>query len=135
MEVEAKLKQFMDDKNITINEMATVIEKNRNTVSSYLRGKSAIDVNSLLTICDHYEVPISVFIKDDEKKELLKKIDHLEGIIDRLEFYLSHIVYDQIDHKKRDVPLPETIYGYPQIRALKQKYDLIMLGKKLKKEL
>lgn len=124
MRVEEKLKNLIDDKNITIKELAKLIGKTRNTVYSYLRGDSSIDVNSLMMICEEYEIPISYFLKDDEKKSLFREIEKLKDEIDRLEFYLSGIILEQIDHSKREIPLPSSIYEYPQIVALQKKYNL-----------
>lgn len=136
MEIKDKIKQLLDDKNITVSELAKVLNRTKGSVYGYMRGETPIDLDGLLLICEKYEVPISYFIKDDEKKELLTEIDKLKQQIDRLEYYLIKLVFETIDHSKREIPMPDDIYDFPQIRNLSKQYDLDKAReKKMKKYL
>ena len=131
--IEDKLKQYIEEHNITIKELSDLISKNRNTVTSILRGESMIDVNSLQQICDKYKIPLSYFIVDEEKKELLANIEILKDHVNRLEFYLSSFVLQEIENLKQEKPqnVPESIYEYHKIVQLARQYDLFKAHTKL----
>ncbi len=135
MKVEEKLNQYVVDNNIAIKDIATLIGKTRNTVASILKGESAIDANSIITICDHYRLPISHFIEDPHKQGLVKEIKTLLERIDRLEYYLSRLLLEKINRDKSEVPIPENIYKFPQIEKLSQEFDLFMNSNDYQKQL
>jgi len=122
MGINDKLQQLIDDKNITVIDLSKTLNKTRATIYSYLRGDSQIDVESLVKICEEYSVPISYFIKDEEKKELFNRIEELEEKIREREFYLSMLLYDTIDVSKSEIPPPENWYNFPKITELSYKY-------------
>ncbi len=131
--VEEILRQYIEEHNITIKDISKLIGKNRNTVASILKGESSIDVNSLTQICKEYKIPLSHFIIDDEKIELLDDIEILTGHINRLEFYLSSFILQEIENEKSAKPTvtPDSIYDYPKIIQLAKQYDLFQAHSRL----
>ena len=119
IKVEDKLRQYVEKHNITVKDLSRLIGKNRNTVTSIIKGESAIDANGLFMIIKEYGIPFSYFFPTLEDEVLA-----LNDKIDALEFYLSSVLLSSNDNSADEIPLSASLYEFPQIVKLSQQYGL-----------
>jgi len=73
------IKNLMDKKKLTQDEISQMIGKNRNTITNYFTGKTKIDVDTLEDVAKALEVPVSYFFED--KEDVKKIINNTNGNI------------------------------------------------------
>ena len=103
---------LLAEKNVSFNALAKVLGCSRNTVSNYFNGRTAMPVDHLFKISEHFKVPLIELLQLDHSAlvdELKARIEDKEKIIKELErqlkllqdFYdrFSEDVYEQIKPK------------------------------------
>lgn len=76
-----RLQQSRNNLNLTQQDIANEMHVSRQTISSWERGNSYPDINSLVNLSDYYQVSLDVLLKEDtgmkeylEKKEVTKSL-------------------------------------------------------------
>lgn len=85
-----KLRQIMNDRNISANELAKSIDIDRANISKYLNGDSSPKLNTFFSICSYFNVEPNYFFEVDgevslpssSKSESAKIIESLFIIMD-----------------------------------------------------
>lgn len=69
-----RLQQSRNNLNLTQQDIANEMHVSRQTISSWERGNSYPDINSLVNLSDYYQVSLDVLLKEDTgMKEYLEK--------------------------------------------------------------
>lgn len=69
-----RLQQSRNNLNLTQQDIANEMHVSRQTISSWERGNSYPDINSLVSLSDYYQVSLDVLLKEDTgMKEYLEK--------------------------------------------------------------
>lgn len=76
-----RLQQNRNNLNLTQQDIADKMHVSRQTISSWERGNSYPDINSLISLSDYYQVSLDVLLKEDtgmkeylEKKEVVRSL-------------------------------------------------------------
>jgi transcriptional regulator with XRE-family HTH domain len=85
MQIHLKIKELIVNKGLTVTAFASDLGISRTTAHNYLNGKIGIDLYTLLSICEKYETPLSYFIVDKEKSDLLEENQRLKQHITKIE--------------------------------------------------
>lgn len=67
MKIGDKLKQGRSDKNLTQEEVATILNVSRSTISSWEVNRTYPDLEMLVTLSDLYDISLDSMLREDEK--------------------------------------------------------------------
>ena len=62
-----KIKHLLEIKRIKNEELAAYLNKNRNTITNYLTGRTKIDVDTLIKIAEFLNVPVTYFFTQSKE--------------------------------------------------------------------
>ncbi|WP_270335155.1 helix-turn-helix domain-containing protein [Ligilactobacillus acidipiscis] len=90
-----RLQQSRNNLNLTQQDIADKMHVSRQTISSWERGNSYPDINSLISLSDYYQVSLDILLKEDTgmKEYLEKKGSNKEPKTNLSQSYISRIIF------------------------------------------
>ncbi len=70
MAIQTRIKQLREQKGITQLKMAMDLSMNQNTISRYESGARQADYETLIAICDYFNVSIDYILMRTDKPEM-----------------------------------------------------------------
>lgn len=86
MKISQKIINIRNDNNLTQEEFAQKLFVSRQTVSNWENGKCYPDMETLIMICDKFNISLDSLIKED--KEMIKDIDKKVRFNKRIKFFI-----------------------------------------------
>ncbi|MCX6268231.1 MAG: helix-turn-helix transcriptional regulator [Bacteroidetes bacterium] len=123
MDIHLKLNELLDDKHISVAVFAQEIGVSRTTAYKYLKGTIGLDVYTLMLICEKFNAPLSRFVIDKEKSDLLNEVQELKQKVNKLENITKALLVAKWFNEGKKDP-PRELANFPEFKELEVMFQI-----------